>query len=97
MNGSEGCDDNMVAFWPLEDLDWEPNIPATDGQGSKWFLFADFSIRGWDYAVRLSPAPGTPSTVVELASYRDDAPVVLGTTFADFLHRYLTDPDAVYG
>ena len=49
-NGYEGCDDQLITFWPLREV--KPNLKY-----SSYFEFADYSISCAVFGIRLSSSP----------------------------------------
>jgi hypothetical protein len=82
-------DEHLVRFWPLTEI--QPVSETTDPAGpGRYFVFADYSISAFEYAIRLST-----STESAIAIIGGHAPMIVSSTFAEFLMVYLTDPMSI--
>ena len=87
-------DQDLIRFWPLDEvrpLSVEcPENPAPQDADSL-FVFADWSIAGWFYVVRLSKAEIlAPTYIVD-----DERLNPVAGSFGEFLERYLARDPAV--
>jgi len=96
--GSNGCDKNLFSFWSLSEI-----RPVHDVLGAthphrfaypNCFVFADWSINCWVYAIRV-----TSDTTFEGPVYRVGDSVISGRmeadSFLEFMMKYVTAPESV--
>jgi hypothetical protein len=87
-------DRDLIRFFPLEefqplDEQWPDTAVLEAGD---LFMFADYSISGWEYAVRVR---GKDSGAVYVVY--DPETVLVATSFSEFLERYVArDYTAIY-
>ena len=106
-NGNHG-DANLTRFWPLAEVkrltndpkgSWEAMLPGA----RDYFVFADYLISSHLYAVRLARVRGTSGTddgdrvlwVIPALHGIGAAYAEVAGSFAEFLHDYVRDPDAL--
>ena len=98
MKDKSESDDDFISFWALDDLkslaedEWY-NGWLVMGDANEYFVFADHSIRVYDFAVRFSKS-ATKSTPVYFVS---GPPRQIADSFAEWIERYIAgDNDAIY-
>lgn len=82
-------DDNLICFWSLRNIkslieeysDWAEGIE----HANEYFIFADYSIRCHDFAVRAMA--GKTDTAPVYVLY--DQPQQVASSFAEFIERYI--------
>jgi hypothetical protein len=93
-NGTQGDGDSrMLTFWQLDKL--VPMLPerAALPEADRYFVFADYMISSWEYAIYFGDTPTLKNQVV---LYEYPAQPVVAQTFSGFLELYLQNPDIVY-
>ena len=93
--GKGSTDDLMIRFWPAEELRsvheelpdaaWDPH--------ADFLVFADYSIWAHAYAIQVG-ATSAAGTVVIVGGAE---PISVASSFAEFLARYLFEPDSLFG
>jgi hypothetical protein len=93
-------DTEMIRFWMLEEIEPLPQ-GAPDFADSNYiqnpqslFLFADYSIWAHAYAIRLSKAAGQTNEVFIIGH---DSPIQVSNSFSEFVDRYLSNKDLLFG
>lgn len=90
----QGCwDEHLIRFWPLQEV--RPvlsELPEADPVAHDGFyVFADWSIWAHGYAIRLKGGSSNDVAIVGGEVAR-----VVTTSFADFVEKYLRQPDALW-
>ncbi len=98
MKDKSEIDEDSIAFWSLKDLkpltedDWYNSWLVMD-DADEFFVFADHSMRVYDFAVRFSRS-ATQSTPVYFVS---GPPRQIAENFTEWIERYLAgDNEAIY-
>lgn len=98
MNGIE-CDSEFLSFVPIERI--EP-VEASWGtaevghdlyQGC--FVFADWAINCWDYAIQLQGTPHDVGRVFRIEDVRRRSPPI-ASSFSAWVSIYLRDPELLH-
>ena len=81
------ADDNFISFWALDEVKplAEEMPECVCESADSYFVFADYSIFAYAYAIRLSAAGNESHPVI--VTY--DRPVVIANSFTDFMEQYL--------
>jgi len=85
MNGTDGMDNELIYFWPLDELTSEK---LTDD--SACLVFGDWSICAGRYGMALAPDPWGEHSIVALG--RPAAPHRLASGLPQFIEKYIGDP-----
>ncbi len=89
--------DDLFRFWPLSEV-----RPASEGLSDDdpdrlallgYFLFADYLISSWEYAVRMQGSPDAGGSVYCVAGGERDRQVAV--SFTGFIGAYVNDPMSV--
>ena len=91
---------NFFFFWPLHAVktvseELGPEAQAGIIESNQYFLFADYCLWCWGYAIRLTNNPTGDNSVFCTGSSLDNAGVVAGS-FTEFVELYLADDAAIY-
>jgi hypothetical protein len=93
-------DDELNEWYPLSK--WErmtevyhvsDPIPDVDD----YFVFADYCLHGWLYAVRLTPAASGENTVIGYCAGGKTPVWQIADSFTGLIEAYLRDPVVMYG
>lgn len=87
-------DIDMFRFWPLEELRPIDIDHIEYGLYPGCFLFADWSLDAWQYAVQLTDESDTSGPIFVIGRLSPPAECV-ANSFTDFLSRYLANPISV--
>jgi len=83
-------------FWPIEEIkpvtEEFPDNKALASLGDL-FLFADYSLWAHGYGIRLFSDAGLANEVMLVGG---EYPRVIGSSFEDFLRRYLYEPSTLF-
>jgi cell wall assembly regulator SMI1 len=87
-------DEEMVEWYPISR--WEPMtapsyIAETLPDAASYYLFADYCLKGFLYAIRLRPGPNEQSTVIGWTG-GDPPSWRVASSFSELLEEYLRDP-----
>lgn len=101
LNGTvENGDAQIFEFYPLDKLkawdesDWViPKNTPSWFKPEEFFIFADYLISCWAYAVRLSANKNDGGLIVVLGGTNF---IVAANTFTDFIELYLADNKQIY-
>ena len=81
-------DENIFAFWPLSNVkrlrDQYPEYPANEFSDN-FFVFADYMIRSWDYAIEMTPNAQETGRVILVPGPQ---PQTISQTFSQFVELY---------
>ncbi len=90
-------DDQGFTFWSLDRVapvaTYEKGRFAFEGSDD-WFLFADYLIWCWAYAIHL-PRVGSGGAVVMIGT-KDDRPGPVASSFEEFVELYVRDDERLY-
>jgi cell wall assembly regulator SMI1 len=92
-------DEEMVEWYPISK--WEPftnhySIARTLPDATSYYLFADYCLHGFDYAMHLGPGPNDQNTVI--LWFGGNPPwLPLASSFSELLEAYLRDPAVMLG
>ena len=80
-------DEDMIRFYPLEDFRplGEETPDTAVPNATDFFVFADYSIWAWGYAIRLMPAEAAG----EVHVVYDSETVRVASSFSEFVRGYL--------
>ena len=98
VNGMVSADDSdarLFAFWPLARM--RPVLqqyPEYGDQARDCFIFADFMLSSFEYAIDMRGEPKHRGSVV-LVGGKD--PQVISRSFQEFIELYLRDAPELYG
>jgi hypothetical protein len=95
MANSNDSDRRLFAFWPLALI--KPVIaeyPAYGNQARGCFMFADFMIHSFEYAIDMNAESNQPGSVTLVGG---PAPQVISRSFPEFIELYLRDARELYG
>ena len=90
-----GWDEQMVEWYGLQrwetlsEAGWAPDYRY---ELKSYFLFADYCLHGFSYAILLSSNPAEPTPVICATGDIH----VLAPTFGELLRAYLADPSTIY-
>jgi len=90
----EEMDQDLIRFWPLDEVrPLSVECPANPAprDAESLFVFADWSIAGWFYVVRVSKA----ETLATVYIVDDERLTPVSDSFETFLERYLARDSAV--
>ena len=97
IDGMYDSDNEGFAFWPLHHLKTVPEETVAysnfDDAGS-YFVFSDYLIWSWAYAIRLSGDLSQENTVIGIGW---DLPKRMAKSFSDFVELYFVDHPILYG
>jgi SMI1 / KNR4 family (SUKH-1) len=90
------CDVNLFAFWPLNRIksirDECPEY-AKDRTAQNFFVFADYMIWSWAYAVEMNAIESEAGQVILVGGLR---PQVVSRSFTEFVDLYIQDAAEIY-
>lgn len=103
LNGTgQDMDDDMYRFWPLSEV--KPvHEELSDANGVKYpdrfaypdcYVFADYLISSWLYAVKITDDPTQPAPVFRVTA-SDTPGEQMASSFSEFMSRYADDPNSV--
>ncbi len=102
VDGSDQMDDEGFRFWPLAEIRLvEEELGAFDPDDPDrfsypgCFVFADYLIWCWAYAIQLIGDPEDVGRVFVLSGDDKRLPPV-ASSFTEFSERYLRQPEALY-
>jgi hypothetical protein len=72
-----------------QQFDWLKNLPEADS----FFIFSDYLVWCWGYAVRLSKDPTVKNDVVLLCCHN---PIKIADSFMEFVELYFEDDERLY-
>ncbi len=86
----------QMRFWPIaevipvdEELTGERDVAGCPG----FYLFADYSLWAHGYAIDLRPSGSETREIVLIGG---DDPIVVASSFTDFIEKYLHDPQSLF-
>lgn len=94
----DDMDESYNRFWPLAEMKPVHDDLADTGPFKypdrfaypECFMFADYSIRCWCYAVKLTADPAQPAPVFRVTG-NDPAGEQMASSFREFMERYAAD------
>ena len=93
---ADNCDSNLFAFWSLERIkpvaDECPELEGAKGHES-YFVFADYMIWSWGYAINLDANSSDAGEVILIGGRR---PQQVARSFFDFIGLYVQDSKDLY-
>ena len=93
---NDDCDSNMFAFWQLNRIrpiaDECPELQRSPEEG-QYFVFADYMIWSWAYAVDLAASSATAGRVILVGGLREQ---IVSPTFSGFVRLYTEDSRQLY-
>jgi hypothetical protein len=93
---TDNCDSNIFSFWPLSRLKQVreecPDIEGAKGHES-YFVFADYMIWSWAYAINLDSVHLKAGEVVLLGGNRQQR---IAESFEEFIRLYIEDSRYIY-
>ena len=97
IDGLYDSDNEGFAFWPLDQLKTVPeetqDYSNFDDAGS-YFVFGDYLVWCWAYAIRLSEDLTQENTVISIGW---DSPKRMARSFSDYIELYFVDHPVLYG
>lgn len=92
-------DDDLYCFWPISDIKTVGEICKTGLGPAKidpadyenYFVFADYCISAWDYAIELDSNPNNPGPVYRV--FCEPVKEKIAESFFEFLQMYAEDPN----
>ncbi len=93
LNGID-MDAGLFRFWPLARLISLKLPPSVLGEADRYFLFADYMVGTWYYAIYLGDDPFLQNRVI-LPDFPSHP--VIAPNFSEFVELYLTDSPRLYG
>lgn len=86
-------DAQMLAFWQLDRLEQMSPQKSNLPEAERHFIFADYMISCWEYAIYLGDTPELQNRIV---LYGYPGQPVVAQTFSAFIDLYLQNPKLVY-
>lgn len=101
-SSADDMDDDLFRFWPLaevvpvhEELDERGGVVYPDRFAyPDCFVFADYLIHSWLYAVKLTADPTQPAPVYRVTG-GDHPGEQMSASFGEFVARYAANPSSV--
>lgn len=88
-NGTNGDgDEQLFAFWQLDKLKSLSDCKSNLAQMDRYFLFADYMISCWEFAVYLGDGPAIQNRVI-IPDFAGRP--IIASNFSDFIELYLQD------
>ncbi len=90
------CDKNLFAFWQLgriKPVRVECPQYAIDEATGNFFVFADYIVWSWAYALEMCPEPREAGKVILIGGLR---PQAVSRSFTEFVELYVQDAAALY-
>lgn len=90
------CDANLFAFWPLNRIRRAAEeCPESLGgpEEKEFFVFADYMMWSWAYAIDLDSNSPTVGGVTLVGGHRRQC---VASSFLEFVHLYIQDSPRVY-
>lgn len=97
IDGMYDSDNEGFAFWPLRQLKTVPEETkdySNFDDADTYFVFADYLIWSWAYAIRLSRDLSQENTVIGIGW---NSPKRMAKSFSDFIELYFVDDPVLYG
>ena len=95
LNGTDGDGDAQIfRFWPLGEIRRVDRKDFALLDADSYFLFADYLMESWYYAIYLGNDPFFQNRVILTGFPRNP---VVAQTFSEFLELYLRDEPKLYG
>ena len=95
-SGNEDCDSNIFAFWQLNRIrpiaDECPELQRSPEEG-RYFVFADYMIWSWAYAIDLAASSATAGRVILVGRLREQ---IVSPNFFGFVRLYAEDSRQLY-
>jgi hypothetical protein len=95
-SGNDDCDSNLFAFWQLDRIrpiaDECPELQRSPEEG-RYFVFADYMIWSWAYAVDLTSSSATAGKIILVGGLREQC---VSSTFSEFVRLYTEDSPQLY-
>lgn len=98
-SGTNDMDNALIRFWPLGEVrPVHEALNELDGP-ERWaypgcFVFADYLIDSWLYAIRLTADPAQPAPVFRVLA-GDPPAEPMAASFAEFIAHYAARPDSI--
>ena len=99
-NGTgDDCDDEMFRFWSLSEIKSvedelagykSPDFPY-EFTHPNCYVFADYMIWSWAYAIQLSDSPDQPGPVFRVTNGAESEGELISPSFRGFMRQYLVD------
>lgn len=93
---SEVMDNSLLCFWSIEDIknvaEEYANFPQSILEPASLFIFADYCIESFYFAIKLSRDPHQPTPVYWMGNLPEPK---LADSFSDFAEIYLADAELV--
>ena len=93
LNGID-MDPGLFRFWPLSRVIPLKSSSAVALETNRYFVFADYMVGTWYYAIYLGEDPFVQNRVI-LPDFPSQP--VIAHTFSEFVELYLTDSPRLYG
>lgn len=93
LNGID-MDPGLFRFWPLSRLIPVKSSSAVALEADRYFVFADYMVGTWYYAIYLGEDPFLQNRVI-LPDFPSQP--VIARSFSEFVELYLTDSPRLYG
>jgi len=93
LNGID-MDPGLFRFWPLSRLTPVKSSPAVALETDRYFVFADYMVGTWYYAIYLGEDPFLQNRVI-LPDFPSQP--VIARSFSEFVELYLSDSPRLYG
>jgi hypothetical protein len=95
-SGSDDCDSHLFAFWQLDRIrpvvEECPELQLSPEEG-RYFVFADYMIWSWAYAIDLMAPSATAGNVILVGGLRQQR---VSSTFSEFVRLYVEDSRELY-
>lgn len=95
-------DNDLFRFWPLSEvvpvhveLDERGGVVYSDRFAyPECFVFADYLVNSWLYAVKLTADPGQPAPVYRVTASKDPGEQ-MSASFREFMESYAASPSSI--
>jgi hypothetical protein len=95
-SANDQCDSNLFAFWQIDRIrpvgEECPELQAAPNE-RQYFVFADYMIWSWAYAIDLNANSATSGRVILVGGLRQQC---VAFSFFDFVHLYMQDSRQLY-
>lgn len=95
-SANDQCDSNLFAFWQLDRIrpvaEECPELQTTPEE-KRYFVFADYMIWSWAYAIDFNSSSPCVGKVVLVGGLREQC---VASSFYEFVHLYIQDSPRLY-
>jgi|GEM_PF-4142047 len=97
LNKEDNFDGDLFCFWPLTKVErvgvtWRCGSLQSNAN-AELFVFADYCISAWEYAMHLNANNDNAAPVVMISGSDTDPPHQIAASFEEFLSIFIDDPD----